>query len=364
MRRIVICATLLAGVVWPGALAAQEKDLARANRAEVMAYVRDNGVDEGVLAVAGEVLAQVRGPANRAELDAFADELVAVIVAAGDERGSTSILKRSDYRAREALFHAARPDVYLSERKREGAVPYPGAYDAMMRAVEQRRAAGRGVQHVIVDLVRIDPERGAGFVNDLLRLADPESCYAVRKLRRDHPGLIDDGLRPDHIPDVCAVSSNPRRTSLARWPRGSTGSLVGFDVFYGEGWQAHYVADRPRPVLREIIRCTPAHYAGLRDGDVLLAVNGRDAREDIPARVTFRGNPPYFGQPGGEATVRAEPPSEPGTEYVLAIERGGVVMEITVVAVDARARSEIDSSRTPATGTPVQEGCPATPPWG
>ncbi len=363
MRRIIICATLLSGVVWPGALAAQEKDLARANRAEVMAYVRDNGVDESVLVVAGEVLAQVRGPASRAELDAFADELVAVIVAGGDERGS--ILNRSDYRARRALVLAGRPDVYLSERKREGAVPYPGAYDAMMQAVEQLRAAGRRAEGVIVELVRIDPERAAGFVNDLLRRADLESCYAADTLRREHPGLIDDGLRPGHFPDVCARSSNPRRTSpTTRWPRGSTGSLVGFSVFYGEGWQSHYVADRPRPVLREIIRCTPAHYAGLRDGDVLLAVNGRDAREDIPARVTFQGNPPYFGQPGGEATVRAEPPSEPGTEYVLAIERGGVVMEITVVAVDARARSEIDSYRTPATGTPVQDGCPVTPPWG
>ena len=364
MRRIIICTTLLATVAGPGALAAQEKaDLSRANRTEVMAYVQENGVNEGVLAVAGEVLAQVRGPASRAELDYFADELVAVIVAGGDERGS--VLDRSDYRARRALVLAARPDVYLSERKREGAVPYTGAYDAMMRAVAQLRLAGRRAEGVIIDLVRIDPERGAGFVNDLLRLADPESCRAASALYRDHPGLIDDGLRPGHFPDVCAASTAPRRTRLTDWPRGNSrvSSLVGFDVFYGEGWQSHYVADRPHPVLRQIIRCTPAHYAGLRDGDILLAVNGRDAREDIPARVTVRGNPPYFGSPGGEATVRAEPPGEPGTEYMLAIERDGAVMEVTVVSVDRRARSEIDSYYTHATGTPAQDGCPAVPPW-
>ena len=80
--------------------------------------------------------------------------------------------------------------------------------------------------------------------------------------------------------------------------------------------------------------------------------------------MTFRGNPPYSGSPGGEATVRAVPPGEPGTEYVLAIERGDVVMEVTVVSVDWRARREFDSYMTDATGTPAQDGCPADPPWG
>lgn len=357
MRRIV-CATLLAGAVWPGVLAAQEKDLARAGRVEVMAHIRANGIDEEGLAAATEVLTQLRGPASRAELDAFADELVAVIVAGEDWR---DLVDPTILNAREALFLAANPE-------QEGALPYQGAYDAMMRAVEQRRAHGKTASFEVYELVRIDPQRSVEFVNHLLRLGDDDSCSAFGRIRRDHPELsIEDGLRPDYLLDFCAANTSPRRTRwFSEWPRGSArvSSLVGFGVYYGEGWQAHYVEDRPRPVIRSVIRCTPAHYEGLRDGDVLLAINGRDAREDIPARVTFRGNPPEFGPPGGEATVRAEPPGEPGTEYVLTVERNGAVMEFTVVSVDQRARREIDSYLTEATGTPVQEGCPATPPWG
>ncbi|MYI07617.1 MAG: hypothetical protein F4059_09955 [Gemmatimonadetes bacterium] len=299
----------------------------------------------------------MRGPASRAELDALADELVAVIVAGED--GWRRSIDPNVTNAWRALVSAAHP-------RKEGAVPYQGAYDAMMRAVEQLRESGTNASTEILGLARIDPVRAAGFVNDLLRRADPESCSAARSLRDNRPGLIEDELRPYYFLDLCAANTAPRRTRLTDWPRGSSpvSPLVGFDVYYGEGWQSHYVADRPRPVLREIIRCTPAHYAGLRDGDVLLAVNGRDAREDIPAEVTFRGNPPYFGPPGGEATVRAVPPGEPGTEYVLAIERDGAVMEVTVVSVDRSARREIDSYMTGATGTPAQDGCPADPPWG
>ena len=198
MRRI-IRATLLAGAVWPVVLAAQEKpDLSQAGRAEVMAHIRANGIDEDALAASVEVLTQLRGPASRAELDAFADEFVAVLVVG--EEGWRRSIDPNVTNAWKALVSAAHP-------REEAAVPYRGAYDAMMRAVEELREAGRYASTEIYGLALIDPERAAGFVNDLLRRADRESCTAAQSLRDNHPELIEDELRPYYFSDLCAANT-------------------------------------------------------------------------------------------------------------------------------------------------------------
>lgn len=77
--------------------------------------------------------------------------------------------------------------------------------------------------------------------------------------------------------------------------------------------------ERPWPAISEVEACSPAEEAGLRDGDLLISINGEDARQRP--------------LPWGER-------SKPGTEKQLEIRRDGDLMRITVVAIAYGDRSE------------------------
>ena len=77
--------------------------------------------------------------------------------------------------------------------------------------------------------------------------------------------------------------------------------------------------ERPWPAISEVETCSPAEKAGLRDGDLLISINGEDARQR-----------PI---PWGER-------SKPGTEKELEIRRAGDSMIITVVAIAYGDRPE------------------------
>jgi len=77
--------------------------------------------------------------------------------------------------------------------------------------------------------------------------------------------------------------------------------------------------ERPWPAISEVETCSPAEMAGIRDGDLLISINGEDARQR-----------PI---PWGER-------SKPGTKKVLEIRRDGDSMRITVIAIAYGARPE------------------------
>ncbi len=76
------------------------------------------------------------------------------------------------------------------------------------------------------------------------------------------------------------------------------------------------------PRLTRVYCGYPAHEAGLRADDLILAVNGRDARQP-----------------------RAMSPGRPGTVLEVRIRRGQEVLEFTVVSV-RRPQTDIESTGT------------------
>lgn len=77
--------------------------------------------------------------------------------------------------------------------------------------------------------------------------------------------------------------------------------------------------ERPWPAIFQVEACSPADEAGLRDGDLLIRINGEDSRQrPIPW--------------GGK--------SKPGTVKELAIRRDGELMKIAVVAIAYGDRPE------------------------
>lgn len=101
----------------------------------------------------------------------------------------------------------------------------------------------------------------------------------------------------------------------AAQPRGYTGFTIRFS---GAMSRAGEVAGG-HPVVEAVHPGSPAHKAGLRPGDVLLEIGGRDTRENGAMRV----------QPGGRYTYR--------------IRRGQEEREVTLVAVPRPA--ELDTPR-------------------
>jgi predicted metalloprotease with PDZ domain len=67
------------------------------------------------------------------------------------------------------------------------------------------------------------------------------------------------------------------------------------------------------PVVRMVVDGSGAAQAGIRVGDVLLSVNGKDAREG-----------------------RLFPDRQPGTRYVVRIRRGTEEREVTLVVAEAQ----------------------------
>ena len=87
-------------------------------------------------------------------------------------------------------------------------------------------------------------------------------------------------------------------------------------VYWGFGWsRAVTSAGREFPVVSSVEANSPATTAGLAVGDTILAVDGRDTRDDGPM---FRH-------------------LQPGSRYVLRLRGGGAVREVAIVAGPPRS---------------------------
>lgn len=90
---------------------------------------------------------------------------------------------------------------------------------------------------------------------------------------------------------------------------------------------------RRLPVVRAVFPCSPAHFAGLEPGDLLVAVDGRDARRPAP----FEG--PL------------------GAEYAVVVDRAGERLTFTLVR--ARRPKEIgEPVETAPVGSLADWKCP------
>ena len=95
--------------------------------------------------------------------------------------------------------------------------------------------------------------------------------------------------------------------------------------------------ERRLPVVRAVFQCSPAHLAGLEPGDLLVAVNGEDARRPRP-----------FGGPLG-------------SEYDVVLDRAGE--RLTVKLVRTTRPEEVGEPVTKALmGSPAEWKCPDTTP--
>lgn len=99
---------------------------------------------------------------------------------------------------------------------------------------------------------------------------------------------------------LMAVASTAQAQRPLTVPPDST--MAGLWIGFARGVRDVMEPDRTKrrlPVVRSVIPCSPAHYAGLEPGDLLVLVNGQDARMPNPFR-------------GGE-----------GSEYDVVAERDG-----------------------------------------
>lgn len=115
---------------------------------------------------------------------------------------------------------------------------------------------------------------------------------------------------------------------------------IGLRTWIGVGWNVpdpmiEPLEKRRPPVVRSVVPCSPAHYAGLEPGDLLLRVNGRDAREDDPFR-------------GGE-----------GTDYRVDVERGGKQLVVTFKRVQRPPERTPRPVTEAPVGSPADWNCPA-----
>ena len=91
--------------------------------------------------------------------------------------------------------------------------------------------------------------------------------------------------------------------------------------------------NRRLPVVRAVFPCSPAHFAGLEPGDLLVTVNGQDAR--IPAA--------YQGPLG--------------TEYEIVVDRAGERLNVTLVRA-RRPKETGEPVTTAPIGSPADWKCP------
>lgn len=85
--------------------------------------------------------------------------------------------------------------------------------------------------------------------------------------------------------------------------------------------------ERPWPAIFRVETCSPADEAGLRDGDLLIRINGEDARQRP--------------MPWGER-------SKPGTVKNLEIRRDGELMKMAVMAIAYGDRPETCERNSPS----------------
>lgn len=101
-----------------------------------------------------------------------------------------------------------------------------------------------------------------------------------------------------------AAAPEPQLTRANRTPT----------AYFGFGWT---VENEDPPVVTQVVERSPAAAAGLRVGDIVLAVDGHPTTEPTPV---FRN--------GGT----------PGRGYVLRVKRGAETLDLTIVAAPVPAR--------------------------
>lgn len=115
-------------------------------------------------------------------------------------------------------------------------------------------------------------------------------------------------------------------------------------TWVGLGWNVRDPMIEPpemrrMPVVRSVVPCSPAHYAGLEPGDLLLTVNGKDARLDSPFE-------------GGKGTV-----------YRVEIQRGGKQLTVAFQRVE-RPENTFQPVNVAPVGRPSDWNCPGKNPVG
>ncbi|MFW6201429.1 MAG: PDZ domain-containing protein [Gemmatimonadota bacterium] len=137
------------------------------------------------------------------------------------------------------------------------------------------------------------------------------------------------------VPTALALIPGPALAQISLEPTGEHRGELGLS------WrsEAPYTrgADGLRPVnppvVSAVVPCSPAHLAGLEPGDVLLRINGRDARDGTPF-----------------------PEAAPGTRYTIAFRRGETVREVSLTIGPARPDALAPVEERPL-GAPADWGC-------
>ena len=158
MRFALATSTVLA----PGYAAAQEAAPPPTPQ-QVLERLRETRIISSTAAVA--ILTQLHEWRSRAELDAFADSLVALVVAGLEDN------QRSALSAFVALIGSSSPED-------PDGIPYAGAYDALDNIFRRLESSS-----VLGAMIEVDPRRGKEVVRALLAQHGDDACLAEFALR-------------------------------------------------------------------------------------------------------------------------------------------------------------------------------------
>ena len=154
---------VVAGLAGPRGSTAQETP-PPPSVATVLANLRADRMTSTRQAV--EILTQQHGHRSQGELDAFADSLVAMVIAGDEVRRRASV----------ALKSSASPEA-------EGAIPYAGAYDALERIFVATKS-----YTTLRLMTDVDPDRTLPLVLELVRMDDYVACSARMALLKMEGG--------------------------------------------------------------------------------------------------------------------------------------------------------------------------------
>lgn len=130
---------------------------------------------------------------------------------------------------------------------------------------------------------------------------------------------------------LMAVATPADAQRTVTLPTDSTTGWLGFHQGVRDPMESE--EDRRLPVVRAVFPCSPAHFAGLEPGDLLVTVNGQDARR-----------PALFDGPLGG-------------EHEVMVDRAGE--RLTIKLVRAPRPKEIgEPVTTPPIGSPADWKCP------